>query len=1607
MSLNGSQLSSIAEALLDGYIPSSLAILLRTKFDARLDDISLGRNFEQIVHDVINWADRHNRVLELIEAAHESNPGNQKLANLYQESQHWSNLIPAEEGNPPYKGLDVFDVNDHHLFFGRDALIAELVERLHHQRFLPVVGASGSGKSSVVRAGLVATLQCKRPLPDGVELPQGSDQWPVHIIKPGVRPFHALAASLTHDNSSDLERLQLIEELAQDHRILDLRVQRILSDQPADRLLLVVDQFEELFTACRDQTVREQFVANLLTACQPDGQTIVVLTLRADFYAYCASIPKLPPALDANQKYIEPMTDAEMEQAILGPLEAEGWEMEDGLLKLLLEDVSGEPGALPLLQHALLETWQRRSGRTLTSAGYLESGRVQGAIAATAEQEFHKLDTEGQRIARTIFLRLTELGEGREDTRRRIDRSELYATGVEPEAVRAIVTKLATIRLIVTSQAQNVNDGGSNATEERIEVEVAHEALIRAWPRLRNWLDDDREGLRLHRRLAEDAREWEQTKDDGFLYRGIRLEAAQDWRKKSIGELNAIEQRFLDFSQQAVDEEMRVKDEEMLQKVEQERKLAEEQKRRVLIFRNATIIVLVLFLVATTTATLSFYLNRQLDEANSELITTNKNLDQTINQLNQTVDKVNTTNAALQSSLVEVQRKSSIARARELAIRSKEELNKSHYEPAILLAIESGKMYPVKEAFSAIREALAVPWRSHVIFDEIGATHASWSADESKILTRSYSGARLWSTDTGEVLGTFYGHRGKVFQALWNKDESRILTYSSDDFAKVWDADTGEALTIIEGHAGDIRFAKWSADETKILTLSNDDTVRVWNSITGEELVILDGLNGVSQATWNADGSKIVTIDRLWSPKVWDAETGQELASLDGHRRRVYQAEWNADGTKIVTCSGDHTARVWDAETGSELTILNGHTDRVSQAKWSSDESKLLTISYDHTARVWDTLTGQELGIMEGHTGEVISAQWSKDESMILTISKDKTASVWDTDTGQAISILDGHTGEVRSAIWSADESKVLTASSDRTARVWDVTTGQVISILEGHSGEVWSAKWSKDEVRILTLSSDRTARVWDTLTGQELGIIKGHVAGISQAIWNTDESKILTAGGSNGFARIWSEGKGQEFPIITGHVDSASDAKNARELDWLEINPYYVLRATWSSDESKVLTSSDDHTARVWDVATGRELVVFNGHTRGLSQAVWNADESKVLTSSVDRTARIWDANTGREIAKLEGHTDVVSGVALSADEDTIFTWSYDRTLRLWDATTYEQLNVLSGFGSPIWNTDKSKILTRNGSIAQVWKMETTEELSAFRGHTGTVLSATWNADESKILTSSTDGTVRVWDADSGKELTRLEGHSGPVNDAVWNADESKILTSGNDGTARLWNTETGQQLITLLGHTDKVSRAEWSIDENRILTIGNDHMARVWDSTSGEEVAVLDGHTDWVLHAEWSADGTKILTSSADRTVRVWYANMQKMTGAACDVAPRNFTWSEWNHYRNDSEQMYIPTCSDVLIPLDVVLGVKDVARREIVSGDVDSAVQRLWELNGWLKASGQFDTRGIEIESFLADVSASRDSSISITTPNSTSDNTSPLLSPLESPLATPIQ
>ena len=1152
----------------------------------------------------------------------------------------------------PYKGLSYFDESDAALFVGREALTTKLTERVlsltsggspHETRFLAVVGASGSGKSSLVRAGLVFALRWNR----------ASTDWHVHILTPTANPLESLATTLAHENNSVMAITTLMDDLARDERSLQIFAKRKLGSTNGSRLLLVIDQFEEVFALCRSEEERTAFIDNLLSAAsEVGGPVIVVITLRADFYSPCANYPPLREALAKQQEYIGAMNDKELRRAIEEPAQRGRWEFEPGLVDLLLNDVGHEPGALPLLSHALFETWQRRRGRTMTHSGYTSSGGVRGAIAETAEAVFADHFThEQQAIARRIFLRLTELGDdsGAGDTRRRATFTELILKPEEAATTRIVLTALADARLITTSEDS---------------AEVAHEALIREWPTLHSWLEENREGLRLHRQLTEAAQDWSGTNHDpDLLFRGGRLAQTREWASTHQEEMNTMEDEFLAASVESSEHEVAEREAQRQRELEAAQKLADTERRRAeeqtyaahrLRTRNR--VVTALGAIGITLAILAGVLSIQSNQ-NAKLAESNL-------------------------TRSEAQRLASEANSLML--------NNGDTNLIALLTLRSLTMQytPSGDAILSGLTTLQVPPQEFK-----GHTRDLWGVDFSPdgkyLATGSSDGtARLWDLATGEIVHIFEGHAGEVGEVKFSPDSKYLLVGSTegahiwniasgqlaqaflglkrvdsvafspegkyivtvsftDKNAQLWDVATGRSLhTFICD--GEVFRVAYSPDGKYILTASVNYTARLWNPTTGEEIKAFVVSSGIESLAFSPDSKSIAFGTSNGKAQIWNIDTGQLVHEFAGHQGYVQGVEFSPDGRFLLTGSGDRTARLWDLATNETIRIFRGHADAVQTVTFSPDGKLIATVSNDSVARVWSLQTLPTGIQFIGHKGAVWQASFSPDGKQVVTASLDGTARIWNVATGQTVNTIIGHTNELRGAVFSPDGKMVLTASDDHTARLWDAVTGKELRRFEGHTDIVRMAIFSPDGKYVVTTSYDGTARVWNAQTAQTILTYTNQGPGHVNRVAFSPDGKTVATSGDDRTARIWDPLNGKELMVFKGHSDS-------------------VTGIAFSPDGKYLVTSSFDGSVRLWEVATGKEVLRFAGQPGGAFGAAFSPDGKYVLSGGADGTARLWEVQTGKEVRRFTGHINRVVNVAFSPDGKYILTASNDLTARLW----------------------------------------------------------------------------------------------------------------------------------------------------------------------------------------------------------------------------------------------------------------------------------------------------------------------------------------------------
>lgn len=1135
-------------------------------------------------------------------------------------------------GIAPYKGLLFFDQADADLFFGREALTTHLVERVTDltrdasSRFLAVVGASGSGKSSLVRAGLAVALQ--------------RTGWKIQAFTPAANPLKMLAANYNPTGAKK----------GQNH-------------------LVLVDQFEETFTLCRDENERSTFIERLLSiARDPSAKTTVVIALRADFYSHCAQYPLLREAVAAEQEYIGQMTKEELRRAIEEPAIRGGWEFERGLVDLLLNDIGAdgtgqpEPGALPLLSHALLATWERRRGRTFTLEGYRASGGVRGAIAETAESVFtDQLNQAQQDLARDIFLRLTELGEGTEDTRRRATLNELAHRSEEAIQLRAVLNTLADARLVTLNEDT---------------AEVAHEALIREWQRLHEWLSQDRAGLLLHRHLTDSALEWEaRERDPAELYRGARLAQTREWASANEERLNALERAFLAASIEQEQHEALEREAQVQRELKAAKELADTQSRAAKQLRRRAIFLTGAFVLAIALAGAAIFFGKRANQNATEA---------------QAANHIASSRELAGTSLInlDIDPERSIL----LALQAEAQADTFQAQDALHRAVQTSRLLkrapaPLGECHCSIafspdgtrlatesRDAdgqLTTQIRDATTLDVLFTKPGVWADD--RWLDADYLPIAAPSADLSSTILTVWdaaGQRAITTVTLpihfddnapfidISPDQTKVAAVSSTDLGNlsVYDMATGQQLPHVGkpgyGYNGMLRF---SPDSRTLLTLGalTDDNqeATLWDMATGSELLTrpIQGLPAV--VDFSPDGKRFA-VNESQFVRIVDISSGQDVVKLSGHAGLVENGlQFNADGTRLVTVASDGTTRFWDAATGQSLLTVFGNDARIKSAAFSPDGTRLATLS-QKSVQTWaiaPTDTREWLAVPAALDCDCMLA-YSPDGLLLAVFGGDNTVKVLDSYSGQTRLTLPDPDNQGRGLAFSPDGTRLATAGADNLAHVWDLVTGKELMALAGHTAPVDRVIFSPDGSRLATIDRSGEARLWDVASGQTLFSLHAFESNSIQdsndigIAFNRDGSRLATAGGT--FIKVWD--------TLTGQATLALPP----------VEGLLAYTVTFSPDGKHLAVSFRGGSASVLDSATGQKLFDLSGHTGSVRHIAYSPDGARIATASVDGTARLWDATTGVEQFALNGHAGQVAGLAFSPDGARLATGSRDGTV-------------------------------------------------------------------------------------------------------------------------------------------------------------------------------------------------------------------------------------------------------------------------------------------------------------------------------------------------------
>ncbi|MGW8783682.1 nSTAND1 domain-containing NTPase [Streptomyces sp. NPDC055796] len=1155
-------------------------------------------------------------------------------------------------GECPYRGLAAFTSRDAGWFFGRGRVTAALVERVFDRIGggpLVLVGRSGAGKSSLLSAGLVPALRRTGGFPMA-----GADEWPVIRFTPTAHPLQELLDRTAKVLGGDLGIT--VRELREHPRLL-LEAVRGPADAAPDgsgegrpscvRPVLLVDQFEELFTLCSDVDERRAFVHVLCTLATaeaspgagPSGYdpAVVVLGVRADFTGSCLDLPELAAACTEGLFVLPPMSLAELRESITRPAELAGLTLEPGLVQLLLRDAGlrEEPaaaaaapaagpgdtpsGALPLVSHALMATWQRRTGTTLTVAGYEDTGGIQGAVAHTAESVFARLYPQEQRTIRRVLVALVHVADGAGTTRRRMARTELMEQLAEADGAAAALDAFVRARLI---------------TMDSDTVEITHEALLHAWPRLRGWIHADRDGLLVHRQLAHAAEEWEREgRDPSVLYRGSRLEAARARAEELDGRsrLGPREAAFLSASREA--EEAR-----------------QAQARRQVRLRQRMLALLGVLLVLALTAGAVAYQQRagalgqertaraQALAARSTALAAGR--PEASMRLAQEAYRTEA-NPESRGALLSTQSQPFLARLGGHG----GPVNAVAFAPGsgnglLASAGSDGRVLLRRVADRRTTRTLTMPGRVRAI---------AFGPDGRMLAATSTEGpVRVWDTD-GHGVAVLPARTTDARAVAFAPDGRTLAVAGADGTVRLCDpTGAGSAATELTGHTGRVDALAYAPDGRTLVSAGADQTVRLWDPVAGRQLAVLAGHTAeVLGVAFAPDGRTVASggVDRTL--RLWDVAERRATAALTGHNDDINAVAYTPDGATVVSGGGDGTTRLWDVRSGRPVATLAGHTDYVLGVAVDPGGALLATAAFDQSVVLWD-LRGPVL--TPRPFTEVWHAAYSPDGKLLATADADHSVLLWEVAGRRAVGTLAGHTGTVFSVAFSPDGRLLASAGSDGTVRLWDVASRSALTTLTGHGGIVYAVAFSPDGRLLASAGSDGTVRLWDVASRTALATLTGHTDFANDVAFSPD-GRTLASAGDDLTVRLWDVPGRRPLATLTGHAGA-------------------VRAVAFSPDGRTLASSGNDGTVRLWDArrfGAGAEAVL-PGHTGSVRAIAFSPDGRWLASSGNDRTVRLWEVAGRRLWAALTGHTSAVWGVAFSPDGRTVASSSNDGTVRLWN---------------------------------------------------------------------------------------------------------------------------------------------------------------------------------------------------------------------------------------------------------------------------------------------------------------------------------------------------
>lgn len=1132
------------------------------------------------------------------------------------------------KGQCPYKGLDAFEEEDANLFFGREKLVEELINLVKQSRAVFIAGPSGSGKSSLVRAGLIHALK------QGVI--ENSERWLYETIKPGRDPLEALAMAFSRLKSPELAKY--FREHINEPNVFHDCAESVLSERKDQRLVIFLDQFEEVFTQTNKEETRVLFFQMLTrVATIENGRVILLFAIRSDFISNCATYPQLNNL--AQFKQIGAMKPDELVNAIAQPALHVGLGIEHELITQIINDMGSEPGALPLMQFALkdLFDYQQANGDThnLTRSAYLQREGIKKMLAHHADETFSRLSPREQELTKTIFSGLIEIGRGTQDTKRTALLNDLIPANTNKNEVKHVLQKLANARLVTSDE---------DVPEQ---YTITHEKLIDAWPWLKKLVDENRDVIALQNEIAIDAKEWDEHKrDPSYLYTDARL-------------LN-------------VNEKLRSKKLVLSGKAFEYIRVGNTRKQRGQAIRFSAVLIFVIVSVLVSIVYNNQVYKTQTAEANSAA---NEKLARFLELASKSATLRNENFQVALLLGVEAQNylTSPVTQAYETLLFENVQAHSN------LQTFLSGRTYFSNSlAVSPDGRLLAsgyddnsiILWDldNHVQSGELLVGHVGFInclafSPDGKILASGSDDKTivLWDLETHQPLGeSLKRHGDSVWTIDFSSDGKLLASSGINNDVIIWDADTHSVVKELPSDYN-VWSVAFNPDGTK-LAFGDSYGINLWDTTTDQRVRRINGhTQRINQVAFSPDGSILVSGSQDGTIIFWNTATlEQDGEPLSKHTNGVNSVVFSPDGKILASASDDKSIILWDVENRKPINQPLISTSAVFSVVFNNDGRKLISNSKDNSLVLWDTSS-----YLDWHTDPVRSIAFSPNGAIYASGSEDKTIILWDATTGSRIQRLTGN-GKIYSLAFSPDGTMLASEEGLNRIRLWDLNEKKFIRefIISSHP-TVSNIAFSPDGTMLASSSWNNTITLWDVVTGESIHIFTEDLItgkdNYSSSIAFSPDGKLLASGNVNGMISFWD---------MTTYKQIGKPIRG---------DPRYIWAVTFSPD-GKLLASGGDEDIILWD-AKARELIShLNARSGSSTHALVFSPDSKILASGgFEGHINLWDVSTFQRIdPQLTRNDNLIRSLAFSLDGKTLASGGDDNEIFLWNVDR-DQISMIN----------------------------------------------------------------------------------------------------------------------------------------------------------------------------------------------------------------------------------------------------------------------------------------------------------------------------------------